>query len=191
MEAAGSALRPGCCPIIVLGDFDSLSAEDLGRLTELGASIIRFPAEKDASDLGLALQEARNAGVSSVVVTAAVSGRLDHTLAALGVLVGASDLKPHLVEPEFDGWVLATEGRPELQLHGAGATFSVIALGGKAVVSVRSAAWELAGHALEPTESLGLSNRVGDQGPAAISVSSGVVVVIAPRIGDEPGAQAR
>ena len=103
-------LEAGVLPDIVLGDFDSLSPEDLGRLSELGASVVRFPAEKDASDLELALAEARRAGAGSVVVTAAMSGRLDHTLVALGVLSGAADLKPHVVEPDLEAWVLAVRG---------------------------------------------------------------------------------
>ena len=184
-------LEAGVMPDIVLGDFDSLSPDDLGRLSELGASIMRFPAEKDASDLELALLEARRAGAGSVVVTAAMSGRLDHTLVALGVLSGAADLKPHVVEPDLEAWVLSATGRSALQLAGTGATFSVIPLGGPAVVSVTGAAWELSDHPLEPSASLGLSNRVSAQGQASVSVSSGIAVVIAPKSADGSGAQAR
>ena len=175
-------LQAGVLPDAVVGDMDSLDCGDLDRLRELGASICQFSADKDASDLQLAVMEARRRGATSIVVTAASAGRQDHALAALGVLSSARDLSPHLAEPDVDIWVLSGEGRRSLLLEGAGATISLVPFGGLAVVSAKGVVWELNEVRLDPTSSLALSNRISDGGHAQITVSEGVVFVIAPQV---------
>ena len=182
VDGGGSVcLEAGVLPDIVVGDFDSLSAADLDRLGCLGVSVIEFPTDKDASDLELALAEVRRRGANSVVITAASTGRLDHTLAVLSVLSSAVDLRSHLVEPELDVWALSSRGRSSITLSGTGATISLIPVGGCATVSAGGVVWELAETELHPTSSLGLSNRIGPGGRATISVSLGTVLLLAPR----------
>ncbi|MEI7813507.1 MAG: thiamine diphosphokinase [Coriobacteriia bacterium] len=183
-------LEAGVQPDVVVGDMDSLAPGDLDRLRELGADIYQFSADKDASDLELAVIEARRRGATSIVVTAASSGRPDHALAALGVMLSARDLSPHLAEPEVDIWVLSTQGRALLSLEGEGATVSLVAFGSSAVVSVKGVVWELDEIGLDPTSSLGLSNRIGDGGCAQIAVSEGVILAIAPQVNGAVRAQA-
>jgi thiamine pyrophosphokinase len=183
VDGGGSVcLEAGIMPDLVLGDFDSLPAADLDHLREMGVSIREFPAEKNASDLELAVAEVRERGATSLVLTAASSGRLDHTLAVLGGLSSATDLRPHLVEPDLDVWVLSSDGRASVALFGAGATISLLSFGALAVVSATGVAWELDESLLDPTSSLGLSNRIGSSGRARISVSKGVVLVFAPQV---------
>jgi thiamine pyrophosphokinase len=167
---------------VVVGDFDSVASADLERLRDAGAAIVAYPAEKDASDLELALEEVRTRGASSVVVTGVSSGRPDHWLAALGVLVAAADLLPHVVETTGDMWVLAPEGRTSLELCGAGAVISLLAFGGPTVVSASGVAWQLENAALEPASSQGLSNRIGAGGRAIIRASRGALLVFAPLV---------
>ena len=71
-------------PDIVLGDFDSLDPATLERLRSDGASILAFPADKDQTDLEIAFDVARERRATTVTLTAASTGRLDHTLGALG-----------------------------------------------------------------------------------------------------------
>jgi thiamine pyrophosphokinase len=182
VDGGGSVcLEAGVVPDVAVGDFDSLPAEDLDRLEQLGVSVIEFPADKDASDLELGVTEVRRRGANSVVITAASTGRLDHTLAALAVLSSAVDLRPHLVEPELDVWVLSPMGRSSITLSGAGATVSLLPFGASATVSARGCVWELVDTELDTSSSLGLSNRIGPDGCATISVSRGVVLLLAPR----------
>ncbi len=182
VDGGGSVcLEAGVVPDVVVGDFDSLPDDDLDRLGQLGVCVIEFPAEKDASDLQLAVAEVRSRGANTVVITAASTGRLDHTLAVLAVMSSAVDMRPHLVEPELDVWVLSPEGRSSIRLSGAGATFSLMPFGASATVSAGGCVWELVEAELDPSSSLGLSNRIGPEGRATISVSRGVVLVLAPR----------
>jgi thiamine pyrophosphokinase len=182
-------LEAGVVPDVVVGDFDSLCEADLARLAEQGATVVRFPADKDASDLDLAVDEARRRGATALQVTAASSGRLDHSLAVLGSLASAADLWPHLVEPDLDVWAVSPSGRGCLVLQGAGATVSLMSLSGVAVVSSQGLVWEVLDAELVAASSLGLSNRIGREGSARISVSSGVVLVFAPQVGGSVRAQ--
>src|SRR5215213_4880097 len=52
---ATAALRLGLRPHHAVGDFDSLSAEDVRRLEHLGTELHRHPPAKDETDLELAL----------------------------------------------------------------------------------------------------------------------------------------
>jgi thiamine pyrophosphokinase len=183
VDGGGSVcLEAGLSPAVVLGDFDSLPAEDLERLSGLGALLVRFPVDKDASDLELAVAEARRRGATSVVFTCASSGRLDHTYAALGALAASADLRSRLVDPDLEVWALSPGGRGSLDLVGEGTTISLSAFGAPACVSAEGLVWEVRDVAFDPASSLGLSNRIGGSGHARISASSGVVLVFAPQV---------
>lgn len=76
----------GLQPHLVIGDLDSLSAEQVAALQKAGVHIERHPAEKDETDLELAIQYALRQGFKQMRVVAALGGRLDQTLANLALL---------------------------------------------------------------------------------------------------------
>jgi thiamine pyrophosphokinase len=178
-------------PDVVLGDFDSLAPSALNRLTAGGARVVTFPARKDRTDLELAIDEARSAGATEVVLTCAATGRLDHTLAALGALEAAADLHPELAEPDVSAWVLAPEGRSELVLFGVGATISLLASTMGAVVTESGVEWPLEAHDLLPGSGLGVSNVIASAEGARVLMHEGTVLVLAPALPSAPRASRR
>lgn len=178
-------LDSGVAPDTVLGDFDSISPAALQRLADGGARIVRFPTHKDRTDLELALDEARIAGADQIVLTCASSGRLDHTLAAVEVLVANADLSPELAEPQVSGWILSPAGCPQLILFGPGATVSLLATQKPAVVSATGVQWPLDRFELLPGSGLGVSNMITGPAEAQIDVFGGTLLVLAPEV---PGA---
>jgi thiamine pyrophosphokinase len=184
-------LEAGVSPDVVLGDFDSLAPAALERLAARGSRVIEFPSRKNQTDLELALLEARERGAAEVVLTCSSSGRLDHTLAALGALATNADLCPMLAEPDVTGWVLAPSGRTRVTLKGVGATVSLLALGGPASVSAAGVEWPLAGFELLPGSSLGVSNVITAPTGAEISVDRGTLLVLAPFLPGEARAADR
>jgi len=178
---AGACLRAGLVPSVVIGDLDSLPPADQSQLREAGSEFIVAPAHKDETDLDLAVQYASGHGVERLVVTGCATGRLDHTLAALGTLVRAVQFQPIVVEAELDAWILAPGHRSVVDLATAGATFSVVALVNHAEVSVSGATWPLDRTLLAPLCSLGVSNVVAPGG-ATVTVHSGIVAVLAPTL---------
>lgn len=173
---ASVAAAAGVSIDVAIGDFDSLPAGALDELRASHVETVAFPAEKDESDLDLALAHARGRGVREVIVTAAFSSRLDHTLAAVGSLARFRDLWPRLEEPRMRGWLLAEDARRELTVHAAGSTLSVMAVGGTATVSVGGVRWPLDRAVLEPLSSYGLSNKAL-AADSTVEVHAGAVLV--------------
>lgn len=174
-------LAAGRVPDVCVGDFDSTAPETLERAAALGAEIRRFPVSKDVSDLDLALDVAREAHVGRVSFIAAFSGRLDHTLAGLGTLLGAADLDATADEGDWMAFALDATSRCELDLaEQPGTVISVMAVGDGARVSIGGVAYPLADHQLLPLSSLGLSN-VAVEPAQRVAVSAGRAIVIANR----------
>jgi thiamine pyrophosphokinase len=174
-------LEGGVAPDMLVGDLDSADSGTVDALLQRGIPVHRYPAEKDATDLELAIDEARRQGVREIAVTAATSGRLDHTLAVLAALAAAADLRPSLVEPDLSGWVLSRSGRRELVLAGVGSTVSLMPWGGTALLSARGVRWPLDRAELGPETTLGVSNVLSSGDGAALELHQGTVFVLSVR----------
>jgi thiamine pyrophosphokinase len=71
----------------LVGDLDSIEAEDLQEATARGVTIVPHPVDKDATDLELTLDLARVGGATSLTVVSGGPGaRLDHHLAEIDLL---------------------------------------------------------------------------------------------------------
>lgn len=75
------ARRLGVVPHLVVGDLDSLPPGEHARLSALGVRFIIHPAQKDQTDLELALEVAAQEQPDEIIVLAALGGRWDQTLA--------------------------------------------------------------------------------------------------------------
>ena len=87
--ADGGALHAralGLRPHTIIGDLDSLSADEVARFRAAGAEIIQHRQEKDETDLELALHHCRRIGAKSVSILGALGGRIDQTLANVFLL---------------------------------------------------------------------------------------------------------
>lgn len=175
---AALCLAAGRAPDLCVGDFDSIGAELLSRLREQRVRLEQHPTRKDMTDLDLAVSAARALGAEEVVFTAAFSGRIDHTLASIGTALAAADMRARVEEPAWTGHVLDASVRPEIVLEApSGATFSVIAARGEAVITIEGAEYPLKMAVVPALSSLGVSNRVLD-GPVRVRAESGAALVI-------------
>lgn len=73
-------------PIAVFGDFDSISDEEKAQIERV-IEIDYLPAEKNETDLEVALQYAKDLGYQKVIIHGATGGRLDHFLGNLQTLL--------------------------------------------------------------------------------------------------------
>jgi thiamine pyrophosphokinase len=76
----------GLRPHLLIGDLDSVTLEDVEKVKSEGCEVMRFPVEKDETDLELALIETVNRGCDQVIVAGALGGRLDQTLSNIHLL---------------------------------------------------------------------------------------------------------
>jgi thiamine pyrophosphokinase len=84
---AGRALLAGLAVDLVVGDLDSLDAEDLAALVAAGAEVIRARPDKDESDTQLCLIAALERGATHIRILGALGGsRVDHQLANVSLL---------------------------------------------------------------------------------------------------------
>lgn len=181
------ALVAGRTPDVVVGDFDSLTEEELVHIEKAGAEVVRFPYAKDETDAELAVREALARGADEVVLVGATGDRLDHVLGSLAVLAEADRAGARAWA--FDGTtevhLLSTRGRTRgLELEDAqGTTVSVLPfVCESAVVSASGLRWPLARERCDAASSRGVSNEVVGA-RARVDVHEGTVLVIVSRAG--------
>ena len=76
----------GLLPALLVGDLDSIDSNDLKKCVERGVETLRFPPEKDQTDLELALVEAAKRGFHEILIVFGLGGRVDHLLGNLALL---------------------------------------------------------------------------------------------------------
>ena len=133
----------GRAPHSVVGDFDSATDEGLSWAAAQGAEIIRLQVDKDESDLDVALKHSLSLGFTTTTVICALSGRLDHTIAALGAGWNAPPMSLRFWCPEFEGWMLGADGQDRLSVSPEGRRVSLLAGPGGAVVTLEGFRYSL------------------------------------------------
>jgi len=164
----------------IVGDGDSLGAEDLQRYGRQGIPIDLSPADKDESDTELAMLAAIELGATAIVVVGAFGGpRLDHTLANVGLLgLAALGGRPCVL---LDGRtrVSLLRGPGSITLVGRGDDIVSLLPFGSAVegVTTEGLLYPLRDESLPAGPARGLSNvRLG---PACvISVRRGYLLIV-------------
>jgi thiamine pyrophosphokinase len=171
------ALECGRAPDMLIGDLDSISATIRESVLRAGTRIQPFLAEKDETDLELAIWFALREGFSAIRIVAGLGGRTDQILANLSLL---SD--PALAEFDIridDGREEVVRAGEETALVGSpGDTISLLPLGIPAEgVVTRGLQYPLRGETLFPYKTRGVSNRMQST-TATVSVERGVLLCI-------------
>lgn len=178
---ARHALALGWMPSVVIGDFDSVSQEESRKMEEGGTRLIRYPRDKDKTDLDLALDYAVENGQREIVIVAALGNRLDQTLANLALLTG---LRLSALDIRLDdGLEEAFFCRGQAEVRGrSGDLVSLIPWGGAATgVRTDGLKWPLCGETLYPETTRGVSNEMlGDS--ARIQIHSGLLLIVHRRL---------
>ena len=164
---------------VAVGDFDSASPEALARAEAAGTQIERHPAEKDATDLELALDTAVSLQARRIVVLAPAGGRLDHELA--GLLLLASERYAGVRIDALVGEARVHVVRGSRELAGEpGELVTLLAVNGPAEgVTTEELVYPLHGETLEPGSTRGVSNVFAAEA-ARIELASGVLLAVRP-----------
>jgi thiamine pyrophosphokinase len=160
---------------LVVGDMDSISAETLAGIER----VERHAAEKDATDLELALVAALRFEPERVLVLGGGGGRLDHLFGGL-LLLAAEAYAGVRVDAQF-GAAAVHVIRGERTLHGEpGELISLLAVHGPATrVVTDGLVYALRRETLEPGSSRGVSN-VFAAPEARIALEGGVLLAVRP-----------
>ena len=163
-------------PHLIIGDLDSIAAEELPGLQSAGVEIRRFPVEKNETDLELALRAAADIS-TTIIVMAGLGGRLDQTLGNIYLL-----LDPRLADKNIrleDGVEEVFWIRTEAVITGEpGDRVSLLPLLGTVQgVLTTDLRYPLNTETLFPEHSRGISNEMTAH-TARVSIASGCLLCI-------------
>lgn len=166
---------------VVVGDLDSASAGDLVWARAENAEIVEYPADKDHTDLELALDVADEAGVDRIVAVGIEGGRLDHELGNWAALCAKRTARVDVHTEHGTVSILHGDSHGRLDMTGTrGDLVSLIARSDEATgVRTTGLRWPLDGATLSSTTTRGISNEFAEP-EASVEVGTGTLMVVRP-----------
>lgn len=163
----------------VVGDMDSVDPAVLAAAADAGVVVDRHPEAKDATDLDLAIDVARAARPSRLVVVTGAGDRFDH---ALSVALSVSAARH--ADVAVEAWVGTAHlwvVRQQVSLPGKpGQLLSLLPVHGPAVgVTTGGLLYPLHEEDLQAGSTRGVSNEWAAE-VATVQLRSGVLVAVAP-----------
>ncbi len=169
--------RLGLLPDWVVGDLDSLDADQKDWLRDHAVQVEQHPPEKNETDLELALARAVREGYEHIRIVAAQGARLDHTLANLFLLtqVDLRSLDVRLDDGREEVFLIEAERTVE---GAPGDLVSLLPLGGSAAgVTTTGLYYPLEAETLFADRTRGISNiLLGER--ATVSLDQGRLICI-------------
>lgn len=165
----------GIMPNLIVGDFDSL-----GDIPQSG-NVLKLPAEKDDTDMFMAVKEGIRAGYEKFYIYCGTGGRIDHMVANLQILAYLSEhgMQGYLFHKDSVFTVIKNR---ELIFDAVDVGYvSVFSYSEKSIgVNLRNLKYELRDAVLTNSIPLGVSNEfIGKE--SSISVENGMLLVSFPR----------
>jgi thiamine pyrophosphokinase len=166
----------GLFPHLVIGDLDSLDSP-AKFLMDQGVQVVQFPRDKNETDLELAIEHAMTLNPTSLIILAALGGRLDQTLANFSLIA----------DPKFtsldirvdDGVEEAFFCRNRVSVKGRGGDLVSLIPWGAEVrgVVTENLKWPLFAETLFAHKTRGISNEmVGEI--ATVKIISGLLLIV-------------
>ena len=177
-SGAATALRFGCTPSILVGDFDSLDTLTLQQLDERGIEIQRVPVEKDETDTELAIHVALERGATSITLLGALGGtRFDHSVANMLLLLAVEKVPLWIVDGPSVCWLLRGPGSVPIVGH-KGDLLSLLPIVSDATgVNTSNLYYSLRDETLYLGKTRGTSNIL-TQVTAEVSLKKGILLLI-------------
>ena len=184
-------LSMGFTPDIVIGDFDSLTPEQIAGIDELGIERIVHPCEKDETDTLLCVKYGISKGFEKFVLIGGIGGDFGHTMANLQVLSFLTDFgceaeiiteKERLLMADGESISAVRETRPAAPLlfYGKpGSKFSVLSYAERCSgVYIKNAKYELNDAVLTQSYPVGAGNEFIGEDPVEVGVRYGRLLVV-------------
>jgi thiamine pyrophosphokinase len=167
----------GHMPDVIVGDLDSLQGEQRDRLQAAGVEMKIFPAEKDKSDLELAIMHAKEVGASQVTMLAALGRRWDHSMANLLMAAQTEFAEMDIVFLHGVERLFFIRKKVDVRAE-IGTRLSLIPLGADAIaVRTQGLAYTLDGENLYFGSSRGISNLFTEE-KASIELEAGLLLCV-------------
>lgn len=166
------AMEAGIRPDLVIGDFDSYTANVPDDM-----DMLKLPVMKDDSDTGYAVDYSIKEGAKEITIYGGLGGRFDQSVANLQIMAGAAKEIGTITLLTCNDEVYVTTQQVEIEQR-EGYYLSVFPLGGNAKgVTIKGTLYELTDHTMPCTGSLGVSNEITGN-KCTVSVKDGILAVI-------------
>jgi len=161
----------GVVPDVLLGDFDSIDIP-----LPSGCEIIKYPAEKDETDLQLAISHALSCGYPEIYVVGAFGGRIDHFLGNICLMKWAKERGGNLVLEDSDTCMFLLADTVVLPRK-ENRYLSIIPFFEDAVISMSGVKYPVDKAHFVVGDTLGISNEITSN-VAHIRVYSGTALIL-------------
>lgn len=169
------ALAMGLTPHIIIGDMDSLPKEF--QASSFDGEIIRFPTDKNETDLELAIQHALTLNPEEITIIGGLGGRIDQTLANITLMSGLQSSTFNLKLADGVEELFFCNDQAEVKGR-AGDLVSLIPWQGAVTGIVTSnLKWPLNDETLFPDKSRGISNEMTAD-IATVQIKLGLLLII-------------
>jgi len=177
------ALASGRTPDVIVGDLDSLTKDNLEKCQNSNTKIKKYPAQKNQTDLELALEYAQEYLESygkqedEIILLGAGGKRLDHLLGNIALLIAYAEAGRRIImkDKTSQAYVMLP-GREELKGN-KGQEISLLALSEEAVVSSQGLFYEMARLILLQKSPRGISN-IFTGTEAELEIHQGIVLAV-------------
>ncbi len=168
----------------LIGDLDSLADPTQLEKRFPTMEILRYPEDKDWTDLELAINWALEQDPTSITLFGAAGGRIDHTMANLALLEKGlhSGIPIRLITGNES--VRLIQGTLALEDAEIGDRISLLPISLLCTVTTQGLKYSLAGEKLFRGQGRGISNVIAST-PARVDAESGVLAVVHARGSDE------
>lgn len=161
---------------LLLGDFDSIK-----NIPSNDVKIMKFPPEKDYTDLELSLKYASSLNADNVIILGGIGGRLDHTIANIQMMSLYSSKFASLVMKDNANmcFILDSTCMKECKIPCMPDTYiSIFSLSEvTSGINFEGVKYTLNNHTLTRTYPLGVSNEFKEK-EATLSIKDGTLLVI-------------
>ncbi len=173
-------------PYLLIGDLDSITPRQVEEMAALGCLIEKYPAEKDETDLELALLWAAKKNFSTILIFGALGGRIDQTIANLSLLLLPElfNLDVRILTEDDEIFVITSE----VKLKGSMGDRVSLLPWGRSVVGITTDGlkYPLQDATLTPDSSRGVSNVMLEE-TASVTIESGSLLCVHSRMLDGSG----
>lgn len=165
---------------MAIGDFDSVSQRQVAAVEQAFINTIKYPKEKDATDLELAIDAAISMKPKRIELFGVIGTRMDHTWAAIQLL---QTIKSHniigLIVDNFNEISLLS-GFSSLHKSQTYSYVSFFPVDSRATVTLTGFRYNVSRRVFMSGSSLGVSNQILSS-PAKVIVHDGTLLMIRSR----------
>jgi thiamine pyrophosphokinase len=175
--AAYWLIQHGITLDVAIGDFDSVTKEQLTRIKQQSPSVLQFPTKKDATDLELAIDHAITLHPQEVVILGSDGTRLDHSFVAIQLLEKFVKYKIIAIIRNEKNECVLCNSTCVLTKNDTYRYFSLLPMTDEISVSISGCAYPLTHTTICRGVSLGISNEIVSE-IAEIVVHNGIALII-------------